>query len=118
MDVRQLRYFVGVLEAKSLSKASVLLHVAQPALGVQIGNLERELGAKLLHRHSRGVAPTDVGERLARRARHLLKEFDDLRRNLIDCADFSERSRAALRESEYTSHCHGHDCGALPKYVS
>lgn len=87
MDVRQLRYFVGVLEAKSLSKASVLLHVAQPALGVQIGNLERELGAKLLHRHSRGVAPTDVGERLARRARHLLKEFDDLRRNLIDCAD-------------------------------
>jgi hypothetical protein len=68
MDVRQLRYVVGVLEAKSLNKASRLLHVAQPA--AQIRKLERELGLELLHRHPRGVEPTEVG-RAARGSRAL-----------------------------------------------
>jgi LysR family nitrogen assimilation transcriptional regulator len=86
MDVRQLRYFVGVLEAKSLNKASGLLHVAQPALGAQIRNLERELGLKLLHRHPRGVEPTEAGERLARHARQLLMQIDRMRQELSDYA--------------------------------
>jgi LysR family nitrogen assimilation transcriptional regulator len=86
MDVRQLRYFVGVLEAKSLNKASGLLHVAQPALGAQIRNLERELGLKLLHRHPRGVEPTEAGERLARHARQLLLQIDRMRQELSDYA--------------------------------
>jgi LysR family transcriptional regulator, nitrogen assimilation regulatory protein len=86
VDIRQLRYFVGVLEARSLSKASDLLHVAQPALGVQIRNLERELGAKLLHRHPRGIAPTEAGERLAQHAGLLLRQFDRVRQDLIDYA--------------------------------
>jgi LysR family transcriptional regulator, nitrogen assimilation regulatory protein len=86
MDIRQLRYFAVVLEAKSLSKASELLHVAQPALGAQIRNLERELGAKLLHRHSRGVAPTEAGVWLAQHAGHLLQQFDRVRQDFIDYA--------------------------------
>jgi LysR family nitrogen assimilation transcriptional regulator len=86
VDIRQLRYFVGVLEAKSLSKASVQLRVAQPALSIQIRNLERELGAKLLHRHARGVAPTDAGQRLARHAGQLLGQFDRVRQDLVDYA--------------------------------
>ena len=86
MDIRQLRYFLGVVEAKSLSKASGQLHVAQPALGVHIRNLERELGAKLLDRHARGVAPTEAGQRLARHAIQLLKQFDQAREDLIDFA--------------------------------
>ena len=86
MDVRQLRYFVGVLEAKSLSKASGMLHVAQPALGVQIRNLERELGTKLLRRHPRGVVPTEAGERLAQHAGQLLRQFDRVRQDLVNFA--------------------------------
>src|SRR5258705_13959834 len=74
MDIRQLRYFVGVLEAKSLNKASVLLHVAQPALSTQIRNLERELGVKLLDRHARGIAPTKAGERLGQHAYQLFRQ--------------------------------------------
>lgn len=84
MDIRQLRYFVGVLEAKSLTKASALLHVAQPALGMQIRNLERELGVELVRRHPRGVTATEAGTRLLRRAEHLLQEFDLVRQGLID----------------------------------
>ena len=86
MDIRQLRYFLGVVEAKSLSKASGQLHVAQPALGVHIRNLELELGAKLLNRHARGVAPTQAGQRLARHAGQLLRQFDRARADLIDYA--------------------------------
>ena len=82
MDIRQLRYFVGVLEAKSLNKASVLLHVAQPALSTQIRNLERELGVKLLDRHARGIAPTKAGERLGQHAYQLLRQVDRVRLDL------------------------------------
>jgi LysR family nitrogen assimilation transcriptional regulator len=82
MDIRQLRYFVGVLEAKSLNKASVLLHVAQPALSTQIRNLERELGVKLLDRHARGIAPTKAGERLGQHAYQLLRQVDRVRDDL------------------------------------
>jgi LysR family nitrogen assimilation transcriptional regulator len=82
MDIRQLRYFVGVLEAKSLNKASVLLHVAQPALSTQIRNLERELGVKLLDRHARGIAPTRAGDRLAQHAYQLLRQVDRVRLDL------------------------------------
>jgi LysR family transcriptional regulator, nitrogen assimilation regulatory protein len=86
MDIRQLRYFLGVVEAKSLSKASGQLHVAQPALGVHIRNLERELGARLLNRHARGMAPTEAGRILARHASQLMRQFDRAREDLIDYA--------------------------------
>lgn len=87
MDIRQLRYFVGVVEAKSLNKASTLLHVAQPALSTQIRNLEHELGVKLLHRHARGIIPTKAGERLAQHAYELLRKVDSVRSDLTGDAD-------------------------------
>jgi LysR family nitrogen assimilation transcriptional regulator len=86
MDIRQLRYFVGVVEAKSLNKASALLHVAQPALSTQIRNLERELGVKLLHRHARGIVPTKAGERLAQHAYQLLQQVERVRSDLTGYA--------------------------------
>jgi LysR family nitrogen assimilation transcriptional regulator len=76
MGIRQLRYFVSVAEAKSFTKASELLQVAQPALGMQIRKLEEGLGVKLLVRHSRGVETTEAGAVLAGRAVSLLQEFD------------------------------------------
>ena len=82
MDIRQLRYFVGIVEAKSLSKASTLLHVAQPALSTHMRNLEFELGVKLLDRHVRGVSPTKAGERLAQYTYHLLRYVDHMRLDL------------------------------------
>src|SRR5258707_8474706 len=93
MDIRQLRYFVGVLEAKSLNKASVLLHVAQPALSTQIRNLERELGVKLLDRHARGIAPTKAGERLGQ---HALQPLSPVYLGPADPTAYAARPSAAL----------------------
>lgn len=52
MDVRQLRYFVSVIDLRSFSRAAEVLHVAQPALGLQIRKLEDELHTQLLVRPS------------------------------------------------------------------
>lgn len=79
MDIRQLRYFVSVIESKSFTHAAESLRVAQPALGLQIRKLEEELGAQLLVRHSRGVEPTDAGLLLLDRARDILSRMEETR---------------------------------------
>ncbi len=84
MDVRQLRYFVEVVEAKSFTRAAERVHVAQPALGFQVRKLEDELGVELLHRHSRGVDPTEAGHALLRHAHAILRQIELARQELID----------------------------------
>jgi hypothetical protein len=44
MNLRQLKYFVGVVEAGNMTRAAEQLHVAQTALGMQIRQLEEDLG--------------------------------------------------------------------------
>ena len=82
MDVRQLRYFVEVVEAKSFTRAAERVHVAQPALGFQVRKLEDELGVSLLHRHSRGVDPTEAGTALLRHAHAVLRQIELARQEL------------------------------------
>jgi LysR family transcriptional regulator, nitrogen assimilation regulatory protein len=84
VDVKQLRYFLGVLDKKSFTKAAQFLHIAQPALGLHIRRLEAELGVKLLVRHSRGIVPTEAGTLLARYAESVLKEFQRMRQDMLD----------------------------------
>jgi DNA-binding transcriptional LysR family regulator len=76
MDMRQLRYFVQMVESGSLAKASRVLFVAQPALSQQLARLEEEIGRKLLTRTSRGVSPTAHGQALYEHARFLLRQFN------------------------------------------
>jgi DNA-binding transcriptional LysR family regulator len=66
MDFRQLRTFSCVAELGSLSKASVALPVAQPALSRQIKLLEHELRAELFTRNGRGMVLTEAGRLLPR----------------------------------------------------
>lgn len=76
MDLRQLRYFAQIVESGSLSKASRLLYVAQPALSQQIAKLEGEVGRSLLVRSPTGVAPTEHGLALYHHARFMLRQMD------------------------------------------
>jgi LysR family transcriptional regulator, nitrogen assimilation regulatory protein len=79
MELRQLRYFVAVVESGSVSRAASLVHVVQPALSQQMGQLEQELGVQLLHRSVRGVKATPAGQALYRHAKQLLKLAEDTR---------------------------------------
>lgn len=76
LDLRALRSFVAVASAGSISSAAHSLHIAQPALSVQIKQLEEQLGAALFDRHPRGVVLTAVGERLLGHAVEILRRVD------------------------------------------
>lgn len=82
INLRQLRYFVGIAEVGNITKAAEQLNVAQPALGLQIRQLEQALQTELLLRHSRGVVLTQAGELLLERARRILQEVEDARRDI------------------------------------
>lgn len=84
MDVRQLRYFVEVVEAKSFTKAAEQIHVAQPALGFQVRKLEDELGVELLVRHSRGVELTEPGQILLKHANSILRQIERAKQEVQD----------------------------------
>ncbi len=79
MELRQLRYFVAIVDHGSLSRAAVVLHVAQPALTQQLRQLEEELGARLLHRSAQGVLCTDAGKVFYEHAQAILKQVSDAR---------------------------------------
>jgi LysR family transcriptional regulator, nitrogen assimilation regulatory protein len=79
MDLRQLRYFLGIVEHGSISRAAEALRVAQPALSLHLKRLEEDFGCQLVLRTARGVVPTESGRRLAQRAIGLIESMDSLR---------------------------------------
>ena len=76
MELRQLKYFVGIAELGSFTKAAFVLDVAQPALSRQIRELEIELGVPLLVRNGRGALLTDAGVKFLGRAKMILDDAE------------------------------------------
>jgi LysR family transcriptional regulator, nitrogen assimilation regulatory protein len=95
MELKQLRYFVGVSEAGSLLKASGRLHIAQPALGQHMAVLESELGARLFERSSRGVTLTEAGKVFLAHARVVLADAERAKLAVRDMASIP-RGEVAL----------------------
>jgi len=75
MDIRQLKYFVCIVDCGSLSKAAEQLFVAQPSLSQQVIGLESELRTQLLIRSHQGIKPTEAGRTLYLRARDVLRQI-------------------------------------------
>ena len=82
MDVTQLRYFRAVAQSGGISRAAILLQVAQSAVSRQISTLEAEIGTPLFLRHGRGVRLTEAGAYLAARAERIIGELEETRRGL------------------------------------
>src|ERR1700712_2500465 len=77
MELRHLRYFVAVVDSKSVSvAASQNLHTTQPSLSRQIRGLEEEVGVQLLTRSARGVELTVAGRVFVDQARLILAQVD------------------------------------------
>src|SRR4051795_11443482 len=77
MELRHLRYFVGVAEAENVSRAALKLHVSQPPLSRQIRDLENELGFLLLKRTAKSVSLTEAGRTFLNEARAVLQRADE-----------------------------------------
>ncbi|MFF7058294.1 LysR family transcriptional regulator [Achromobacter spanius] len=77
MELRQLRYFVRVVEAGSIGRAATSIGMVTSALSQQISRLEGELSTRLLQRSASGVVPTDAGLAFFRQAQLALRHADD-----------------------------------------
>lgn len=77
MELRQLRYFVAIVDRGSMGKAALESNVAPAAVSQQITRLERELGVKLLTRSTTGTTPTSAGRAFYRRAQLILRQIDE-----------------------------------------
>ena len=73
MELRQLRYFVRIVELGSMSRAALDLDMVQSALSQQISRLESELSTRLLQRTPRGVIPTEAGQAFFHQAQLTLR---------------------------------------------
>ena len=82
MDLKQLEYFVAVVDLGGFSRASRLLGIAQPAISRQVRSLEVELRQSLLRRNGRGALPTEAGKRLLDHARSILQQVERARREV------------------------------------
>src|SRR5690348_2576488 len=76
MELRQLIYFVAVVDEAHFTRAAERLRIAQPAISQQIRRLESELGERLLHRDRRTVTLTPAGEALLPHARAALAQVE------------------------------------------
>ena len=72
MDIRHLKYFIAVAEEANITHAAERLHISQPGLSAQLAALEEELGHRLIERGARGIALTEKGLLLKRRAEDLV----------------------------------------------
>lgn len=87
MDLRQLEYFVAVVEEANFTRAAQRLHVAQPAVSAAIARLERELGEPLVDRSRREIRPTAAGDAVLLHARAALAAVADVRRAVEELSD-------------------------------
>lgn len=76
MELRQLRYFVRIVELGSMSRAALDLDMVQSALSQQISRLESELSTRLLQRTPRGVIPTEAGQAFFHEAQLTLRHAE------------------------------------------
>ncbi|SER81418.1 regulatory helix-turn-helix protein, lysR family [Lentzea albida] len=86
MDVRQLRYFLAVVDHGSVNKAAAVLHVAQPSLSQAIRALERDLGVDLFRRVGRRLVLADAGEALIGPARQVVRVLATARASVDEVA--------------------------------
>ncbi len=81
MDIRVLKYFLAIAREENITRASEVLHIAQPSLSKQIIELEKELGKKLLIRGKRKVTLTDSGVLLKKGQKKLYSYLKKHKRN-------------------------------------
>ena len=75
MNFRQLEYFAAVAEARSISRASRELHIAQPPSSLQLAMLEDELGVCLFLRTNKGVELTEAGRLLYQQCEQMFQSL-------------------------------------------
>ena len=93
-DLADLRLFLNVVEAGSITRGAERTHLAIAAASTRIRNMEEALGTPLLHRERQGTTPTETGRTLAHHARILLQQADRMHGDL---GQYAEGIRGQIR---------------------
>ncbi|MFC9552872.1 LysR family transcriptional regulator [Rhodococcus sp. NPDC056960] len=106
MDLRQMEYFLAVVDHGGVNRAAAALRVAQPSLSQAVRKLEKDLGTELFHRVGRGLVLAPAGEALIGPARMILRETEaaenavrsagQVRGGRVDIATLSDMSMDPL----------------------
>ncbi len=86
MEIRQLKAFLAIAEAKTFTAGARRVNVTQAAISMQIRQLEDEVGLPLFTRTPRRVILTEAGEYLLERARKILREHDSALAEIAEVA--------------------------------
>lgn len=78
MDIKQLRYFVGIVDSNGFSEAAKKLYVSQPTLSKAMKHLEEDLGVQLIHMSGKKVQITDCGKQLYTMAQGVIEQHDSI----------------------------------------
>ncbi|WP_378942849.1 LysR substrate-binding domain-containing protein [Paracoccus sp. R86501] len=87
MDIKRLNAFVKIVDIGSITRASAILHIAQPALSQQIAALETHFGKPLLLRSKRGVVPTEAGKYLYRHCQTIIRQMEQAERDIATSSE-------------------------------
>lgn len=105
MEIRQLKAFLAIAEAKTFTAGARRVNVTQAAISMQIRQLEDEVGLPLFTRTPRRVILTEAGERLLDRARKILREHDTALEEIAELAGAEHgRLRIGSASAEFTTH--------------
>lgn len=85
MEIRQIQYFLCIVENGSFSAAADELYISQSSLSKQIMALEKELGASLFDRSKRQISLTPAGETLLKYAQNLNSEYKEMMAAFSEC---------------------------------
>jgi DNA-binding transcriptional LysR family regulator len=78
MEIRQLKYFLSVIQTGGIGSAAEAHYVTQPAVSIQLKKLEEEVGEKLFVRQGRKIVPTQAGLVLAEHAEGIMTRMDTM----------------------------------------
>src|SRR5690242_13254809 len=75
--VTAVQLYIRVVETGSFSKAAAEMGLAQPTATKAVAAIEARLGARLLHRSTRGVSPTEVGALYYDKCKRIAREIEE-----------------------------------------
>lgn len=104
MTIKDLKYLAAIEAEGSITAAARKLYVAQPALSQCVHKVEKEYGIQLFVRTINGVQPTDMGTCFLEKAHRILREHEEMKRQLSDIKDGSRghiRIGIPRTQSEY-----------------
>ena len=115
LDLRRIRYFVAAYEEGSIKRAALRENVVQPAVSVQIKQLEAELSLKLFERSAQGIQPTAAGHHLYRLAADILRRVQSGYQEMLD---YTGAVAGSIAVGIMPSLCRGPMPGIVAAYAS